>query len=546
MIDGSGKFRDGEEGGTKSFSALHFLRLHLSGARTDDSLTTSRPTAEEMRSTVRTRREPVGQRWTGYALTSCLLFFALYGTLRMFSAHEQATASGFYATRPRVLRERQSLARNTDDALRLSQSRGPYRWERHVEATCRAWTLTDQQRKLVLVTGAAGFVGFHSAALLASRGDSVIGLDNYTPYYPAALKYARTTELSKSGIHVVDADLCNEDALTTLFRLCPFTHVLHLAAQAGVRYAVKNPMAYVSSNVQAFVTLLEVVKVQKPPPAVVYASSSSVYGLSRETPFSEDGRTDTPASLYAATKKADEALAHTYHHINGLSITGLRFFTVYGPWGRPDMAYFSFTRNIMAGETINVFRGPGGEELSRDFTYITDIVAGTLAALDTATPSAVPGAPSSSTSGSSHRGLIKNDNNTFSGGIMSPSDRRMAAGGKDGLGQVARDYKGGKAAGPPQYRIYNLGNTQPVSVTQLVSLLEKHLGRPALVNHIPLPPTGDVLHTHANITRAQRELGYHPTTNLDVGLRMFVEWYKETFANERSPLSQALASYRPL
>ncbi|CAI6012963.1 unnamed protein product, partial [Closterium sp. NIES-65] len=266
-------------------------------------------------------------------------------------------------------------------------------WEDQV----RSSAATRGSGMVVLVTGAAGFVGSHTSLALKRRGDGV----------------------------------------------------------AGVRYAVHNPLAYVQSNVAGFVALLEEIKKADPQPAVVYASSSSVYGLNSKVPFSEEDRTDRPASLYAATKKADEVLGHTYNHIYGLSITALRFFTVYGPWGRPDMAYFSFTRNIMAGKPIKIFRGPKGEELARDFTFIDDVVKGCVASLDTALPS-----------------------------VGSKGKRRKA-----------------------QFRVYNLGNTQPVKVGDFVSILEKHLKVNAIREVVQMPSTGDVMFTHANVTRAKNDLG---------------------------------------
>lgn len=345
----------------------------------------------------------------------------------------------------------------------------------------------------VLVTGAAGFVGSHVSLALKSRGDGVVGLDNFNDYYPVALKRARAANLQKAGIFIVEADLNDQVILSKLFSLVRFTHVLHLAAQAGVRYAVKNPLAYVHSNVGGFVTLLEQCKAGNPQPAIVYASSSSVYGLNSKVPFSEDDRTDHPASLYAATKKADEVLAHTYNHIYGLSITALRFFTVYGPWGRPDMAYFSFTRNIVEGQPIKIFQGPHGEELARDFTFIDDIVKGCVASLDTALPST----------------------------------------GSDG-----------KKRKKAQFRIFNLGNTQPVKVGNFVSILEKHLKKKAKRNVIPMPATGDVMFTHANVTKAQVALGYNPTTDLDTGLGLFVKWYK-SYYKHGGDNEDMLKGYKP-
>ncbi|TVU04946.1 hypothetical protein EJB05_48091, partial [Eragrostis curvula] len=326
----------------------------------------------------------------------------------------------------------------------------------------------------VLVTGAAGFVGAHCALALRARGDGVLGLDNFNAYYDPSLKRARQRRLLSSphNVVVLDADINDSALLERLFSTIPFTHVLHLAAQAGVRHAMRAPQAYVSSNVAGLVSVLEAcARHADPQPAVVWASSSSVYGLNpSDAPFSEEHRTDRPASLYAATKKAGEAIAHAYNHIYGLSITGLRFFTVYGPWGRPDMAYFAFARAIVAGEPVTLFR-----DARRDFTYIDDVVRGCLGALDTAGRS----------TGS----------------------------------------KSGKKRGDAPLRVYNLGNTSPVPVTRMVAILEKLLGKKARKRVVTMPSNGDVPFTHANVSHAAHDFGYRPTTSLEVGLRHFVDWF---------------------
>ncbi|XP_057497262.1 UDP-glucuronate 4-epimerase 6-like [Actinidia eriantha] len=326
----------------------------------------------------------------------------------------------------------------------------------------------------VLVTGAAGFVGTHCSLALKKRGDGVLGLDNFNSYYDTSLKRSRQELLQKHQILVVEADINDAELLSKLFDIVPFSHILHLAAQAGVRYAMENPQSYVNSNIAGFVNLLEVAKAADPQPAIVWASSSSVYGLNTDNPFSEDHRTDQPASLYAATKKAGEEMAHTYNHIYGLSITGLRFFTVYGPWGRPDMAYFFFTKDILQGKTIHIYETHDGRAVARDFTYIDDIVKGCVGALDTAEKS----------TGS-----------------------------------------GGKKRAPAQLRIYNLGNTSPVSVGKLVAILESLLGIKAKKHVIKMPRNGDVPFTHANVSLAYKDFGYKPTTDLGTGLRKFVKWY---------------------
>lgn len=325
-----------------------------------------------------------------------------------------------------------------------------------------------------MVTGAAGFVGTHVSAALKRRGDGVLGLDNFNDYYDPSLKRARQELLEHFGVYIVEGDINDATLLKKLFEIVAFTHVMHLAAQAGVRYAMENPLSYVHSNIAGLVNLFEVCKSVDPQPSIVWASSSSVYGLNTKVPFSERDRTDQPASLYAATKKAGEEIAHTYNHIYGLSITGLRFFTVYGPWGRPDMAYFFFTKDILKGKSISIFEGANHGTVARDFTYIDDIVKGCLGALDTA---------------------------------------------KKSTGS------GGKKTGPAQLRVFNLGNTSPVPVNDLVSILEKLLKVKAKRLVMQLPRNGDVQFTHANISYAQSEFGYKPTTDLQTGLKKFVRWY---------------------
>ncbi|KAK9140984.1 hypothetical protein Scep_010665 [Stephania cephalantha] len=236
----------------------------------------------------------------------------------------------------------------------------------------------------VLVTGAAGFVGTHCSLALKKRGDGVLGLDNFNSYYDVSLKRSRQSLLNRHRVFIVEADINDAQLLAKLFDIAPFSHVLHLAAQAGVRYALQNPLSYIQSNIAGFVSLLETCKSVNPQPSIVWASSSSVYGLNWKTPFSEDDTTDQPASLYAATKKSGEEIAHSYNHIYGLSLTALRFFTVYGPWGRPDMAYYFFTKDILNGKGITVYKTSDGEEVARDFTFIDDVVKGCLGALDTA------------------------------------------------------------------------------------------------------------------------------------------------------------------
>ncbi|CAK0818670.1 unnamed protein product [Prorocentrum cordatum] len=302
---------------------------------------------------------------------------------------------------------------------------------RELEDLTAAESSKSATGRVVLVTGAAGFIGYHCALALKKRGDGVIGIDNYVPYYPVSLKRSRAEDLRKEGVYVFEADINERNFLNHILKEYKVTHILALAAQAGVRYAAKDPASYVASNVAGFVNILEAARHASPMPRIVYASSSSVYGLNTKTPFSEDDMVDRPASLYAATKKANEMMAHTYNHIFGISMIGLRYFTVYGPWGRPDMAAFSFTQKIDQGEAVKIFQGPGGTELMRDFTYIDDIVAGTLAALDT----------------------------------VAPSTKETA-----------------------QCTTYNLGNKDPVTVSYLVDCLEKSISGRRSENTCPCRP----------------------------------------------------------
>ncbi|CAN4127547.1 unnamed protein product [Withania somnifera] len=357
-------------------------------------------------------------------------------------------------TNPTTGNSRRSLKNTVSPPLEL----GP-NWERRVRASARPRYKTGLN---VLVTGAAGFVGTHVSLALKRRGDGVLGLDNFNHYY----------DLERSGIMIVEGDINDAVLLRKLFDAVGFTHVMHMAAQAGVRYAMQNPGSYVHSNIAGFVSVLEACKNANPQPSIVWASSSSVYGLNTKVPFSEKDRTDQPASLYAATKKAGEEIAHTYNHIYGLSITGLRFFTVYGPWGRPDMA----------GKEIKIFETSDHGSVARDFTYVDDVVKGCLAALDTA---------------------------------------------KKSTGS------GGKKRGAAQLRIYNLGNTKPVPVERLVSILEKLLKVKAKKKVIQMPRNGDVPFTHANITLAHEELGYKPTTDLEMGLKKFVKWYVDYYGSKK-------------
>jgi len=324
----------------------------------------------------------------------------------------------------------------------------------------------------ILVTGAAGFVGFHSAMRLLESGHEVFGIDNLNDYYDVTLKMARLTQLEQMrGFLFQKLDLADRQGMANLFVQNTFDVVLHLGAQAGVRYSIDNPFAYIDSNLTGTLTVLEGCR-QSGVKHLVYASSSSVYGANTKQPFSIDDRVDTPVSLYAATKKADELMCQTYAHLYRFAITGLRFFTVYGPWGRPDMAYFKFANAITAGKSIDVYNNG---DMKRDFTFIDDIVDGIQ--------TLVEGEP-----------LSVND--------------------------------------PTPHRVYNLGNNQPEQLLEMISLLEAALGRQAHKNMLPMQP-GDVLATYADIERSAKDFGFAPKTDLATGLQRFAAWYR-AFYPERT------------
>jgi UDP-glucuronate 4-epimerase len=335
----------------------------------------------------------------------------------------------------------------------------------------------------ILITGAAGFIGFHTAQLLLARGDEVIGLDNLNDYYDVNLKRARLEILKKNpGFSFVKRDLADRLAMAELFAHERFERVVHLAAQAGVRYSIENPFVYLDSNLAGTLTVLEGCR-HNDVEHLVYASSSSVYGANTTMPFSVYQNVDHPLSLYATTKKSNELMAHTYASLYGLPVTGLRFFTVYGPWGRPDMALFLFTKKILAGEPIDVFNY--GKH-RRDFTYIDDIAEGVVRTLDHA---AEP-------------------NTDWSSDAPDP----------------------GTSAAP--YRLYNIGNQQPVELMKYIELLENNLGRKAEKNLLPLQP-GDVPDTWADVEDLVSDVGYRPATPVEEGIERFVEWYTEYYAVER-------------
>ncbi|HEY4344564.1 MAG TPA: NAD-dependent epimerase/dehydratase family protein [Parvibaculum sp.] len=320
----------------------------------------------------------------------------------------------------------------------------------------------------ILVTGAAGFIGSRVSRLLLDRGEEVIGIDSVNTYYDPALKEARLASLTADkSFRFIRGDIADTETLTAALHGRSIDRVVHLAAQAGVRYSLEQPRAYIRSNISGHLEILELCRGIKDFKHLVYASSSSVYGGNEKVPFSESDRVDTPVSLYAATKKADELMGHVYSHLFAIPQTGLRYFTVYGPFGRPDMAYWSFTRNIIEGKPIKVFNNG---EMWRDFTYIDDIVKGTVAALD-----------------------------------------------------------GPPTAGEPMHRIYNIGNNKPEKLSRFIDILEDIIGAKAIREMAPMQP-GDVVRTYADTTAIERDFGFKPSTPLETGLKAFVSWYKSYFA----------------
>mgnify|MGYP000847679551 FL=1 len=331
----------------------------------------------------------------------------------------------------------------------------------------------------ILITGAAGFVGFHLAKFMLDKGHFVVGLDNLNSYYDPKLKEDRLNILRRyDNFAFYRADLKNKSAVDEIFAACHPEYVVNLAAQAGVRYSLENPYAYMDSNLVGFVNVLEACR-RNPVRHLLFASSSSVYGGNKTVPFSTEHNTDHPVSLYAATKKANELMAHTYAHLYGIPSTGVRLFTVYGPWGRPDMAYFSFTRDILAERPIKVYNHG---KMSRDFTYIDDVVKA-LYRLISLTPKANP------------------DWNE----AASPISESFAP-----------------------YKIYNLGNNNPVELSKFIAVLENCLGKKAQKIYLDMQP-GDVIMTYADVSDLQKAIGFRPETPVEEGLSKFVDWYRKYY-----------------
>lgn len=329
--------------------------------------------------------------------------------------------------------------------------------------------MNSLEKHRVLITGAAGFIGFHVAKFLLKQGMDVVGIDNLNDYYTVTLKEDRLQELKKfSNFNFHQLDINNRSRLEQIFSESSFNIVIHLAAQAGVRYSLENPHSYSDSNLGGFVNILEMCRSHKIA-HFIYASSSSVYGMNKKIPFSTDDNVDHPISLYAATKRANELIAYSYSHLYGIPCTGLRFFTVYGPWGRPDMAYFGFTKAIAESKPIKVYNNG---EMERDFTYVDDVVDAIHRLLDV---------------------------------IPEPETELL-----------------------PPYQIYNVGNNRPVKLMDFIKAIEVSLGQEAIKEYYPMQP-GDVLRTYADIEPLKERVGFEPKTTIEEGMMHFVEWYKNYY-----------------
>ncbi|MDA1502284.1 NAD-dependent epimerase [Bacillus cereus group sp. TH43LC] len=331
----------------------------------------------------------------------------------------------------------------------------------------------------ILVTGAAGFIGFHLSKRLDQMDYEIIGIDNVNDYYEKDLKNSRIDLLKKeTSVKFYECDLCDRTKLEEIFKAYNFDVVINLAAQAGVRYSLENPQAYIDSNIVGFTNILENSKNHNIK-HLIYASSSSVYGANTKMPFSVHDGVNHPVSLYAATKKSNELMAHVYSHLYGLPTTGLRFFTVYGPWGRPDMAYYKFTKDIMEGNTIKVYNYG---KMRRDFTYIDDIVEGIVRLINT----------------------IPTTNSEWNRESPDPSTSYAP------------------------YKVYNIGNNEPVELISFINTLEKIIGKKANIEFMPMQ-SGDVVATYADIRELQDDTDFVPSTNIEIGLQKFVDWYKEYY-----------------
>lgn len=336
---------------------------------------------------------------------------------------------------------------------------------------------------MILITGSAGFIGFHVTLKLLEQGYEVTGLDNLNSYYDVQLKKSRLKKLTQfTNFNFIESDVQNYERIKEELKNLKIVKIIHLAAQAGVRYSIENPFAYAESNLMGFTSILELAKAYQVE-NLIYASTSSVYGANTNLPFSEKNNADHPIQFYAATKRANELMAHSYSSLFNLPTIGLRFFTVYGPWGRPDMALFKFTKKILAGESIDVFNN--GDHV-RDFTYIDDIVNGIILAMDYSM------------------------SNTDNWDSSNPKPHNSIA----------------------PYRIYNIGNSKPVKLMEYINQIEKYLGKTAKINFLPLQK-GDVISTESDISLIKNDLGYSPTTSIENGIKKFLEWYQDYHRSEK-------------
>jgi UDP-glucuronate 4-epimerase len=393
----------------------------------------------------------------------------------------------------------------------------------------------------ILITGTAGFIGFHLARRLLERGDTVVGIDNINDYYDIELKYARLAETGISRVaeqwftkvqstkypnySFVRMNLEDYEQLNQLFEQEKFDKVCNLAAQAGVRYSLENPMAYINSNIVGFVNILEACRHHNIK-HLAYASSSSVYGNNTKMPLSTSDNVDHPISLYAATKKSNELMAHTYSHLFGLPTTGLRFFTVYGPWGRPDMALFLFTKAIFENKPIQVFNNGN---MVRDFTYIDDIVEGVVRVIDnppaqSPLEAGVPeGGTTEGTSSYSAKSTIEGTTDAASSEKQTVSSK-----GPHPNSTGAPQSSGGVRGGSCPYKVYNIGNSSPVPLMEYIAAIETTLGKTAKKEFLPMQP-GDVPRTEADVTDLVDNLGYKPNTSVQKGIERFIDWYRQYF-----------------
>ncbi|KAK9841347.1 hypothetical protein WJX74_004335 [Apatococcus lobatus] len=421
------------------------------------------------------------------------LFLIWCWWLAFSSGHEVDLSGTAKPISPSVFRnageKAAALFPGVEDMGKKSPAKGALKpWDKNaVISSCRGSGIKDGRLlRVILVTGAAGSIGSQAALALRQRGDGVVGIDNFNDFYAPSLKRARQALLRTEGVHVAEGDVNDRSLLQKLFGACRFTHILYLSNQAGVAYASSNFRAYSHSNVAGLTNVLEIAKAQTMIPAVVYGSSSSVYGLNTGTPGLENDFVNRPASLAAATMRAGELVAHSFHAMHGLSVTGLRFSAIYGPWTRPDTVPFKFAVSVMKGQAIPIYAAEDATELARDFTFIDDVVAGVLSAVDTA--------------GSSTRGHAL-------------------------------------------YRLFNIGSPEPQRISKMLDLLERFLERKAVRQKVVLPAGEDVLQTAADISAAKQDLGYRPQVTLEAGIQNFSSWFYGYYGNAKVDAAKFAADF---